>query len=357
MRCIAYLKLSLKNVLAGWKSSLVMIILFPLGLSLFLGTVYSVAENQELLNVSIVLEDEDNTKASQDLISFLGDDQLKDIISIKKEYDEKNDVKLIIPKGYENNINSSINTEILYKNKPEFFQRKVLNEVLKAYHDGLYLAKQNLSVSQIEELQKISVTANLVTIKERDYYEENSLIGITFAASMMIMTLVIAEYTPLSKNLNKKTSLAPMSRNLHYNLEYISSVVYVCIMLFAYVLFYNIIGLSFNGVLLGSLIVILGTAIFISSISSFIVSFLKEQYGKVIGTVIMALPMIFQVALPQFLDDKFKYVSPTYVITSAYSNLLEGNIFSVELGALYLIGIVLFFISRAKVNYDWRVGK
>ncbi|MEG1483153.1 ABC transporter permease [Clostridium sp.] len=356
MRYIAYLKIALKNLLAGWKTSLFMVIGLPMGLSLFLGTVYSVAyNNSEIPNVSITIYDEDETKYSKALIDFLSSQELKNSITIEDKGEES--LKLIIPKGYEEKISALSNVEILYENDNNYFEVKIIKEILNSYHEGIYLSIQNLTNENIQELQKSSINSNLIEMGKRDFYKENSLMGISFAASMMIMMLVVAEYTPLAKNLNKKTSLAPISRNLHYNLEYFSNVIFILIMLFIYVLFYNITGLSFEGVLIESLVVIAGTAIFISSVYVLIVSFFKEKYGKIISSVIMILPLMFQVVFPQIVQGWAQFLSPVFVVNEAFRKLLEGNVFTLELGIMYLVSIILFFISREKVNYDWRMGK
>lgn len=355
MRYMAYLKLSLKNLLAGWKASLLMVIGLPIGLSLFLGTVYSVTEDNLVTNVSIVIEDEDKTKSSEQLIGFLGSQELKEVITIEHEDDKA--LKLIIPKGYEQKVLSLNNIEVMYENNNDYFETKILDGILSSYHEGVYLASKNLTDIQLEELQKSSISTNLIKAEKRDYYKENSLIGITLAASILIMSLAVGFYTPSSKNLNKKTALAPMSRNTHYNLEYFSSVIYVAIMLFAYILFYNVTGLSFEGILIDSLVVIVGAALFISSAYAVIVSFFKERYGKLIANIIMMLPILFEVVLTQFLQVNLQYLSPVFVVGESFRKLLEGNVFTVELGMMYLMGIILFFIARGKVNYDWRMGK
>ncbi|MGL5086282.1 MAG: ABC transporter permease [Clostridium sp.] len=356
MKYILYLKISLKNLLAGWKTSLAMIIGLPLGLSLFLGTIYSVQEkNSEVPIVNINIVDEDKTQYSQDLIGFLDSLELKENVSINNEDDKV--LKLIIPKGYGENVLKLNSIEVIYENKKDYFEFKIINEILNKYHEGIYLASQNLTTENIQELQKSSVKTNLIKGEKKDYYKDNSLIGISFAASIMIMTLAVAYYTPVSRNINKKTSLAPISRNIHFGLEYLSSVIYVAIILFVYVLFYNITGIAFKGVLISSLIVIAGSALFIASVSILIVSFFKEKYGKLISNIIMVLPMGFQVLGPQLFQKNPEYLSPVFVVNEAFRKLLEGDIFTFEVGLMYIIGIVFFYVARWKVNYDWRMGK
>lgn len=358
MKCIAYLKLSLKNLLASWKTSLIMMLFMPIGLSLIMGLVFSTSSEHSVsnINVNLYIEDEDNTKASMELIDFLNNNELKKALTIT---DNKEDaLTIIIPKGYGEKLLSLENVEVLFKNKGDYVETKVVREILNNYHEGIYLSRQNLTSSQIQELQKSSVDVNSIKGNKRNYYEENSLFGISFAASIMIMSLIVAEYTPLAKNLNKKTSIAPMSKNTHYFLEYLSSVIYIFIILFLYVLFFNITGLSFKGVLLKSLIPIGVTALFVSSVYVFIVSFFKERYGKSIATVIMMLPLVFQLLLPQFLmKDTLKYFSPSFIVSEAFQKLIMGSVVNIELGIMLGIAIMLFFIARKKVNYDWRMGK
>lgn len=357
MRYMAYLKLALKNLLAGWKISLLMVIGLPMGLSLFLGTVFSVVESYEVSKVSIVIQDKDKTKYSEGLIDFLDSPELKETVIIEDETKDSECIKIIIPKGYEENVLSLNNVEIMYENKNDYLETKILNEILNSYHEGIYLASQNLTSENIQELQKSSIVTNLIETEERDYYKENSLIGISLAASVLIMTLAVAYYTPVAKNINKKTSLAPMSRNTHYGLEYLSSVIYASIILFIYVLVYDVTGLSFNGVLIESLVVILGSALFISSVYVLIVGIFKERYGKLISNIIMLLPLLFEVVLPQFLQKNVQFLSPVFLVSESFRKLLEGSIFTLELGAMYIIGIIFFFIAREKENYDWRMGK
>lgn len=357
MRYMAYLKLALKNLLAGWKTSLLMVIGLPIGLSLFLGTVYSVTESYEVSKVSVVIQDEDKTKFSGELIDFLGSPELKETIIVEEESKDSECIKVIIPKGYEENVLSLKNVEIIYENKNDYFETKILDGILSSYHEAIYLARQNLTSENIQELQKSSIVTNLIEIEEPDYYKENSLMGISLAASVLIMTLAVAYYTPAAKNLNKKTALAPMSRNTHYSLEYFSNVIYAAIILFVYVLIYNVIGLSFKGVLIESLAVILGASLFISSVYVLIVSIFKERYDKLISNIIMLLPLVFEVVLPQFMQMNLQYLSPVFLVSESFRKLLEGNIFTTELVAMYVVGIVFFFIAREKENYDWRMGK
>lgn len=357
MRYMAYLKLALKNLLAGWKTSLLMVIGLPVGLSLFLGTVFSVAESYEVSKVSIVIQDEDKTKSSEALMNFLDSPELTETVIIEEEGKDSEGMNVIIPKGYEENILSLNNVEIMYENKNDYLETKILNEILNSYHEGIYLASQNLTNESIQELQKSSIVTNLIETEERDYYKENSLVGISLAASVLIMTLVVAYYTPAAKNINKKTALAPMSRNTHYSLEYLSSVIYASIILFIYVLVYNVTGLSFNGVLIESLVVILGSALFISSVYVLIVSIFKERYGKLIANIIMLLPILLDIVLTQFMQINLQFLSPVFLVNESFRKLLEGNIFTLELGIMYVVGIIFFFIAREKVNYDWRMGK
>lgn len=357
MRSIAYLKLSLKNLLASWQTVLIMLLALPIGIGLFLGTVFSVGDNHNLENIKfdLYIVDNDKTTSSKALIGLLSGKELQDIITITDE-EEKN-LKLIIPEGYERDLTALNEVNLLINNDADNFERKILNDILVNYHQGYYISQKNVSEEVLNELNSNSVEVELVETEKKDYYKETSLLGIAFAASMMIMTLAVGEYTPLAQSLKKKTSLAPMSKNMHFALEYGSNVIYVCIMLSIYITVYWILGLAFNGVLMQSLVAILGASVFISSFSILIVSFFKEKYGKLIATVTMMLPMVFQLMLPMIINNKvIEYLSPVYVVSEVFNKALSGSYFNIELVIMIFVAVVLYFVSRFKVNYDWRRG-
>ncbi|MDI7815163.1 ABC transporter permease [Clostridioides difficile] len=361
------LYISVKTMLKGLKSSFILNLIYflalPLVLAGFLGMVTeSMFQNPIKTDLtSIVIYDKDNTKLSSNLTGYLKND-LSSILTVQKD-DSKADLKLTIPKGYENNLlNEKSNTLSIEKLKSSDNIAILLQDILDTYHEKLYLNNsQKLSSEDFSKLfNKNSIDASIIknNVKQNSY-EYFALVSLGFLVIIFIMNNILSNYINESKGLSKRLYSMPVTRVQFLIYDFVGLWIYSFIFLLLYVLFFRILGITFKGnfAILTSLCAL--SSCFMTSISTFVTAFFSKKYGTVIVYALLFLQTVFGGIFSMVNDvfTKFTSLSPTYLIGTLFSNYETFKTID-SIGSLIFICLiastVLIALSIIKEKYKWR---
>ncbi|KPI55332.1 ABC transporter permease [Clostridioides difficile] len=361
------LYMSVKTMLKGLRSSFILNLIYflalPLILSWFLGMVTeSMFQNPIQTDpTSIVIYDKDNTKLSNNLTTFLKDD-LSSVLTVQKE-DSKADLKLTIPKGYENNLLDEKSNTINIENLGTHNDITVLlQDILDTYHEKIYLNNsQKLSSEELSSLfNKSSIdTSTIKNNVKQDSYEYFALVSLGFLVIIFIMNNILSNYISESKGLSKRLYSMPITRVQFLIYDFVGLWIYSFIFLLLYVLFFRILGITFKGNFAILTLLCALSSYFMTSISSFVTSFFSKKYGTVIVYTLLFLQAIFGGIFSVVNDvfTKFTSLSPTYLIGTLFSDYETfktidsiGNLIFTCL----IASTILITLTIIKEKYKWR---
>ncbi|NMB07256.1 MAG: ABC transporter permease, partial [Tissierellia bacterium] len=144
MKFKAFLKLTFISIMKNLPNMLLTFSIFPIFLGLIVGyfqkDYFTPSVETPIMSISIL--DEDNSNQSKNLIDFLNNEQMKQII---KTDEEEAKYELIIPKGYEASLlnNGESNIEIHVKKDGSVRRAEILGDIIDRYNEeisqGLYI--------------------------------------------------------------------------------------------------------------------------------------------------------------------------------------------------------------------------
>lgn len=360
MKALYYVKTTLKGMFANGVVTIAYFILFPILLACFMAFFNSMNDENPLklkaLDIQII--DEDNTETSKRLVELLGSDDLKEVVSIA---DKKPDVELIIKEGYEENILSLNKGDIIINKKVEGMgmSTDTLKVILDRYHQSLYVSIAGGNVESLNKIMESSVIEDITIdkLKTNDPYEKISASMIGFVIIMLIFTLIQGGYADISINLDKRINATPITKLQYLFYETIASIVYVFIIISAYVMVFRLAGLSFKGNILDLILLILTGTVLVVSISKSISTIFGPKYGKIIGTIVFTLPLISgEIFMGE--GNKIAVLTPTHYLNNAFSLYnLNGNLEGCGKWILLILIISIIIYSAAIIRSGINRGK
>lgn len=361
------LYISVKTMLKGLKSSFMLNLIYFLALPLLLAGFLGMVTEDMFQNpiktepMSIVVYDKDNSKLSNNLTNYLKDD-LSSVLKIQKDYSDA-DLKLTIPKGYENNIlKEKSNTLSIEKLGTRDDIAVLLQNILNTYHEKLYLNNfQKLSSEEFSKLFNKSSIANSIikSDTEQNSYEYFALVSLGFLVIIFIMNNILSNYISESKGLSKRLYSMPITRVQFLIYDFVGLWIYSFIFLLLYVLFFRILGITFKGNLATLTLICAISSYFMTSISTFVTSFFSKKYGTFIVYILLFLQTIFGGIFNMISEafSKFVSLSPTYLIGTLYSDYESFktlNSISNLIVTCLIISTILIILSIVKEKYKWR---
>ncbi|MDV4152738.1 ABC transporter permease [Clostridium sp. AL.422] len=355
MKLLYYTKITLKGMLSNAAVTIAFFILFPVLLAGFMGFMQnSLHENPLKLNIlKISIADNDNSNMSKNLVSFLGSNDMRELVEVN---DKESDVEIVIPKGYEESVVSLEKNEIKINKLEEGYTNSTntLKTILDKYHQGLYVSLSGGSTEALNNITGKSVieNINITTGKTSTSYEVLSSSMIGFVISMLIFSFIQGNYTEASINMDRRIFSTPISRTKYFYYSSFALLIYSVIIVSAYVFFFRIAGISFTGSLLPLIALILVSAILIVSIIKCVYELFGANYGKVIGGLVFALPILGMEAFTGE-GNALKVLAPTHYITKLFNVYnLNGNFNSniKDLIFIVILSVVLFGIANIKVS-------
>ncbi|MEG2788908.1 MAG: ABC transporter permease [Romboutsia sp.] len=359
MRLLANIKMLLKYLKNNFLLLFATFLVIPLTLSLFLANVLNIVfENPINVDpIPITIVDKDNSIASTNFKNFINND-IKDLFYVNNDDSE---LKLIIPKNYEESIKNKksiiINIEQLQSRGSS---DSMLKDIIDDYHEKLYLNNLNLDTNTSKIFSESSINTTLIDSNKVQSSSEY------YAISMLIFLLMIfmsnnlsAEYMLESTGMRKRMQSMPIKRTTQLIYDFVLGVIYSLIFTSLYIIINRTFNIAFNENLVSLFIVSLVSCVLVSCISVFISSFFSNILGTTVISVIMIVYFLFGgIFFP--LSDKlsiFSKLSPFYLINEMFMNFTLSDTLSSISSTIFitlLFSLLLFIVSFIKEKYSWR---
>lgn len=354
MKLWYYMKMNFKNMFATGVITIAYYILFPILLAGVMGFMQGSQLKIKSVNTKIV--DYDNSEMSKQLVSFLEGNELSEIVNI---VDKKPEVEIIINKGYGDDVLSLNGGEIIINRESEKKLATIttLKSVLDRYHQGIYVSLSDGNTLQLNNTTNSIIKNISIDSKEgATEYEKMSASMIGFIITMLIYSLIKAGYMPVSMNIDKRLNSTPITKVELLIIDSICLVAYIFIILFAYVMFFRILGISFTGEFLSLIILILLGAMLVVGIVKCISTLFGAKYGNLIGVILFTLPLISgEIFLGE--GNKLAVATPTHYLNNAFSLYnLNGNLEGCGNWLIIIIAIVGITFMLAFLK-EWILGR
>lgn len=360
MKLFMHLKITFKGMIKNGAVTLTMFILFPIILAGFMGFINdSIGSNPlKLKQLDIKVIDEDNSSSSESLISFLKNEEMKELIEVT----DKGDADLIISKGYEESLlNREVNNIKITERDKGHMVITTLKVILDKYHKNMYVS---IAGGNLEDLNNI-ISAEVIENTMIDYNEDQSSYEImasnmsAFVISMLILTFIQGSYADISKNLDRRIKATPISGVRYFIYDYIALFCYSFSIILCYSMFFRFTGIAFRGNPLSLIAIVTISSALVSSLSKFVYHIFGEVYGKVIGFALFILPVI---GMEMFSGQAnvISKLAPTHYIAKAFEIFnLNGSIAEVQNELLIILGasFLLFIIVVIKESLSKGVKK
>ncbi|WP_195987406.1 ABC transporter permease [Clostridium sp. D53t1_180928_C8] len=358
MKLWYYMKMNFKNMFATGVITIAYYILFPILLAGVMGFMQGTLHDSQLKikSVNTKIVDYDNSEMSKQLVSFLEGNELSEIVNI---VDKKPEVEIIINKGYGDDVLSLNGGEIIINRESEKKLATIttLKSVLDRYHQGIYVSLSDGNTLQLNNTTNSIIKNISIDSKEgATEYEKMSASMIGFIITMLIYSLIKAGYMPVSMNIDKRLNSTPITKVELLIIDSICLVAYIFIILFAYVMFFRILGISFTGEFLSLIILILLGAMLVVGIVKCISTLFGAKYGNLIGVILFTLPLISgEIFLGE--GNKLAVATPTHYLNNAFSLYnLNGNLEGCGNWLIIIIAIVGITFMLAFLK-EWILGR
>lgn len=392
MKLLAYLKVSLKGLIKEFPAFLLSYAIYPIVIALVLGYVqkdmFTPAINDPIF--SIIIVDEDNTKESNNLISFLNSEEVSKILTVKTNNREKFDYTLRIPKGYENSLlgKTSTSVKVEAEEKSSTTIGNILVNMVDKYNEevsqGLVIQEsiENNSLTN-EAREKLMVEINTILSnayatnsintnihnvrKSLNSYEYYSVTFLNFAFIIFLMAVITSDALEKEIGLYNRIMSTSMTKFQYFNYGMMSSYLMMLVANLIYVGTYRIIGLSFKGSLPILLLIVLVQSFMITVIGTLISTIFKKKYGLPLVQIFLVVQMILGGMVGPLhkwninpIFDFYNKYKPDAVIVNTYRNyILYNNLSSISNYLLIMVGVsmVLYLVNVLAIQMKWGVSK
>lgn len=361
MKILISIKTTLRGMLASGAITLGYFIGFPVLLAMFMSFIQGslTEENLTLSKASIVIVDEDKSEMSKNLVDFLNSSAVENIIKIEEE-PNKDTTAIVIPEGYGEKLMAQNKSSITINAKEELEKNslEVLKIILDNYHQSIYLSLSGGNNKEINSnLQETAVQSSNIFVKDQDNSKGIYAVSmLEFAITMLLFNFIQGAYIQIAKNMDNRVRTTPMSNNEVYFCDFACNFVYTAVIVGAYVFFFMATGISFQGNVLTLLILVLMTALFISSLGLFVTRVFGEKLGKIVGSIMFILPII---GMKMFTGagNMMANLAPTAYVVKAFETYCIGGVALGQNKYLLMVSgvsIILILITLIKINYKKR---
>lgn len=392
MKLLAFLKVSIKGIIKEFPAFLLSYGVYPLVLALIMGYTQKDLFTPSINNpiMSVVIQDEDNTVQSKNLVDFISSEEMSKVITVKNSQDENFDYTIRIPQGYEDSLlgNSSTSVIVEAKEKTSTTLGHILMSIIDKYNEeisqGLVIRRniENMPISAEEkenlilEINNILLKAyatepiksNIHTVrKSLNSYEYYSITFLSFAFVIFLMAVVSSDALEKEKGIYHRVMSTSMTRVQYFNYGFASTYFTMIIASLLYVFAYRIAGLSFNGPLVLLLLIVLVQSLMITAAGSLISTIFKKKYGIPLLQTLLIAQMAFGGLLSPITKINsnrivgfLSKIKPDILISNTYRNyLLDGTIHSISSYLLIMLGIsfILYVLSILAVQMKWGVSE
>ncbi|MEW9094957.1 MAG: ABC transporter permease [Clostridiaceae bacterium] len=377
MKLKAYIKLALKGIIKELPMMLFVFAVFPISLSYLYGyfqkDVFNISNEMSKVTISIV--DEDNSNASKGLIDFLQGEELKKIIKVEKE--DKSDINIKIPLGYEESLLNLKQDEIKIdqKDKKKLSSFKVVTTLIDKYNQEIQqgvVIKNKLEEeklrdinSKLSELYEENVVKNNIikTKKNLTSFEYYSVSIMSFIIILTIISLASGYYTERENGLFNRIMSTSLSKVQYFNYNLVTFFMFAMIMNFIYVMTHRILNISFKGSLSLLMILLILTSILEAVVAGIVIAFIKSKKiaTQLLSTLVILGSFFGGVFLPidkmnnSFVSFIGKFM-PNRLIIKSYNNYLLNNSLNDLYPYIFMFATsaaVLYIISLLKVKLRW----
>lgn len=363
MKLYYYIKNFFKSLRASLLVNIAMFVALPLLLSFVMGYMQQSLFDSplELKTINARLIDEDNSKMSQELQAFLTSEDLKDVISFDLEDEEKYDLDIIVPKGYEENILNDLGGTIELKEiKSSSIKLETIKSILDRYHESVYMSmNKEISSKEFENIYGTSSIESTTIEREGTKIDSQGYFAVamvSYVCCMLLWGIAIASYTKIIKDLNNRVRCAPITKGEGVIYEYITNSIYFTVILGSYVAVYRVFGKAFTGEIGTLIALVILSSLILTSIGIFINICFGEKLGKVAAFIIFITPVIGGGVFTT--DTNFlAYLAPTNYISNMFHRYAYGAVFNeiiVEFIPMIIIGVVLFIVAYCKECFTRR---
>lgn len=392
MKLLAFLKVSIKGIIKEFPAFLLSYGVYPLVLALIMGYTQKDLFTPSINNpiMSVVIQNEDNTVQSKNLVDFISSEEMSKVITVKNSQDENFDYTIRIPQGYEDSLlgNSSTSVIVEAKEKASTTLGHILMSIIDKYNEeisqGLVIRRniENMPISAEEkenlilEINNILLKAyatepiksNIHTVrKSLNSYEYYSITFLSFAFVIFLMAVVSSDALEKEKGIYHRVMSTSMTRVQYFNYGFASTYFTMIIASLLYVFAYRIAGLSFNGPLVLLLLIVLVQSLMITAAGSLISTIFKNKYGIPLLQTLLIAQMAFGGLLSPITKINsnrivgfLSKIKPDILISNTYRNyLLDGTIHSISSYLLIMLGIsfILYVLSILAVQMKWGVSE
>lgn len=392
MKLLAFLKVSIKGIIKEFPAFLLSYGVYPLVLALIMGYTQKDLFTPSINNpiMSVVIQNEDNTVQSKNLVDFISSEEMSKVITVKNSQDENFDYTIRIPQGYEDSLlgNSSTSVIVEAKEKASTTLGHILMSIIDKYNEeisqGLVIRRniENMPISAEEkenlilEINNILLKAyatepiksNIHTVrKSLNSYEYYSITFLSFAFVIFLMAVVSSDALEKEKGIYHRVMSTSMTRVQYFNYGFASTYFTMIIASLLYVFAYRIAGLSFNGPLVLLLLIVLVQSLMITAAGSLISTIFKKKYGIPLLQTLLIAQMAFGGLLSPITKINsnrivgfLSKIKPDILISNTYRNyLLDGTIHSISSYLLIMLGIsfILYVLSILAVQMKWGVSE
>ncbi|MBU5484726.1 ABC transporter permease [Clostridium sp. MSJ-11] len=377
MKLKAYIKITLKGIIKELPMMLFVFAVFPIFLSCLYGyfqkDVFNISNEMSKVTISIV--DEDNSNASKGLIDFLQGEELKKIIKVEEE--DKSDMNVKIPLGYEESLLNLKENEIKIdqKDKKKLSSFKIVTILIDKYNQDIQqgvviknkLGEEKLKDinSKISELYEENVIENNIIKTENNLtsFEYYSVSIMSFIIIYTIISLVAGYYTERENGVFNRIMSTSLSKVQYFNYNLVTFFMFAMIMNFIYVMTYRVFNISFKGSL-GLLMVLLTlTSILEAVVAGLVIAFIKSKKTAthLLNGLVIVSCFFGGVFLPidkmnnSFMSFIGKFM-PNRLIIKSYNNYLLNNSLNDLYPYIFMFAAsaaVLYIVSLLKVKLKW----
>lgn len=390
MKLLAFLKVSLKGIIKEFPTFVLSYAIYPIIIALVMGYVqkdmFTPVVNDPIF--SIIIVDEDNTRESENLISFLNSEEISKVMTAKSSDSEKFDYTLRIPKGYEDSLlgKTSASVRVEAEEKSPTSLGNILVNIVDKYNkelsQGLVIHQniENKSLenkdSLIEEINRVLIKAyttdsiknNIHSVrKSLNSYEYYSVSFLNFAFIIFLMAVIVSDALEKENGLYNRIMSTAITKWEYFNYGIMSNYLMMVVANIFYVGAYRVAGLSFKGSLPILLLIVLVQSFMITVIGTLISTIFKKKYGLPLIQVFLIVQMIFGGMIGPLhkwnkspIFDFFAKYKPDAVIVNTYRNyLIHNNISSISNYLLIMLGIsmILYLINLLAIQMKWGVSK
>lgn len=390
MKLLAFLKVSLKGIIKEFPTFVLSYAIYPIIIALVMGYVqkdmFTPVVNDPIF--SIIIVDEDNTRESENLISFLNSEEISKVMTVKSNDSEKFDYTLRIPKGYEDSLlgKASSAVKVEAEEKSPTSLGNILVNIVDKYNKELsqgLVIHQNIENKQlenkeglVEEINRILIKAyttdsienNIHSVrKSLNSYEYYSVTFLNFAFIIFLMAVIASDALEKENGLYNRIMSTAITKWEYFNYGIMSNYLMMVVANIIYVGAYRVAGLSFKGSLPILLLIVLVQSFMITVIGTLISTIFKKKYGLPLVQIFLMVQMIFGGMIGPLnkwnkspIFDFFAKYKPDAVIVNTYRNyLIHNNISSISNYLLIMLGIsmILYLINLLAIQMKWGVSK